>query len=135
MKQGQKAINFWMAHGVSVPGWLIVRSEISADAKFLYGFLLAEKDSHVNPEDPSDTSPLFDAERFAETFQWSMDRFKAAWLDLQENDLAMAGNYKHDKEGVIRFDFMEHPWADACFYEIPSDEVEATDEDIKNWGV
>lgn len=115
-----EAINYWMARGVRIPGWVLVRSEISTDAKVLYGVLLDEDDawsirrSSKRPE--SCKRPLFDAADFCQTLSWDEEKLNDARNELVDFGLVFIGLYPSDDPNTRRFNLLDHEWSGSvCF--------------------
>jgi hypothetical protein len=117
-----KAINYWMAHGVRIPGWVLVRAELTLEAKIVYGVLL---DSQVHwrnkcivEERPTNTHPLLDADRICSKLKWKQQTLIDAVKELTDFGLVDVGSYETDPEDVRRFELCEHEWATAVLYDV-----------------
>ena len=127
------AINFWMSEGIRVPGWVLVRTELSSHAKLLYGFLLDETlESEDQQRDQDDLTaimpPAWDATKLFEFLKWESDVMQSALQELVDHKLVTIGCFypEHEpgEEGTVRFELEDqHPWwKEGCLGISPSSE-------------
>lgn len=124
------AINYWMSNGFRIPGWIIVRPELSLDAKVLYGFILDEIDIWMGQRDQTEHGdimhPLWKPVEIAGMLQWDMEQFADARDELLKHKLfyfVLPVNMERDK-GYFRFGVVgTHPWwGESCFMPVTDDE-------------
>jgi hypothetical protein len=99
---GQRYVDYWMAHGMSIPGWILVRMELSAEAKLVYGVLSATVMAEDYPKLDLGSLALYTGLVVADT--------QAALEQLQEFTLVIV-----DPDDSLRLP--THSWADAIYYE------------------
>jgi hypothetical protein len=108
------SLNFWMSEGIRVPGWVLVRTELSSHAKLLYGFLLDEtlesEDQQINQDGlTAIMPPAWDATKLFKFLKWESDVLQAALEELVDTKLVRLGCFFEDH--VPRFELEErHPW-------------------------
>lgn len=115
------AIDYWMSNGFRIPGWIIVRPELSLDAKVLYGFLLDEIDIWLGQRGQvgfSDSMyPLWKPPEVAKMLQWDPCRLADARDELFKHKLFFLLKPISEDLGYRRY-CMEsrHPWwVEGCF--------------------